>query len=153
MAQLDKGAQNNDTYITLDTYSSAKGDPGGFGFGGTGSFGGGYGIGGNGPHPDREPHRQAHYRTEARPGVELDDQSAVIRPDVSDEEHRDYPRWLDGFPHSFQGWGPSAPDYDHEVDHDAQAEAIGGEGPSPENSRMQFAADPFATSLVWNPPR
>ena len=152
MGQHDRHSRDRETYTTLDTYSAAKGDAAGFGFGSVGVFGGGYGIGGNGPQPAGEPQGQAHYRKEAKPGVELADGDGVISAPSVDDGDRDYPRWLEGFPHSFHGWGPNAPDYDAHVEHDdksgAQSDATSGTA----HLALTSGAQPFATGFVWNRP-
>lgn len=152
---------SNDTpshegYITLDSFSGDKGDPGGFGFGGANGVTGGFGVGGAGPQPGLEPHRQAHYRERAVPGANTNDRITVARhplhPDADGNE--DYPVWLEGFPHSFHGWGPNAPDYDARVEAAKKATARKADAPIGflEMTVMK-GADPFATGLIWNNPK
>ncbi len=152
MAQHDQNARDSETYITLDTYNAAKGDAAGFGFGGAGGFGGGFGIGGNGPQPEDAVSGQAHYREEAKPGVELGDGEGVITAPNADVETRDHPRWLDGFPNSFHGWGPNAPDYDAHVEHDSRQAAQTDNPAEGAQLFMTSGAAPFATGLIWNRP-
>lgn len=152
MGQHDQTARDRETYITLDTYSAAKGDAAGFGFGSVGAFGGGYGIGGNGPQPAGETQSQAHYREEAKPGVDVAGGTDVISAREIEDEHRDYPRWLEGFPHSFHGWGPNAPDYDAHVEHENRSAAHPDVRRGQAHLALTSGAQPFATGFVWNRP-
>ncbi len=137
-------------YITLDSFASDKGDPGGFGFGGSNGVTGGFGVGGAGPQPGREPHRQAHYRRRAKPGVTLPQVRVSTKgaAGAGQDEHHDYPVWLEGFPHSFHGWGPNAPEYDGSGEQtDVLAQSATHLGFL--EMTVMTGADPFATDLIW----
>lgn len=155
MAQhIPDDTHSHDGYITLDSFSAEKGDPGGFGFGGANGVTGGFGVGGVGPQPGHEPHRQAHYRERALPGADSEEHIAVPHHPLHAEAHDDYPVWLEGFPHSFHGWGPNAPDYDTRVEAANNAKARRAD-PSIGFLEMTVmkGADPFATGLMWNNPK
>lgn len=143
----------HESYITLDSFRSEKGDPGGFGFGGANGVTGGFGVGGAGPQPGLEPHRQAHYRKRTAPSAQPTHKIVRSGAHTGNAQHDhddDYPSWLDGFPHSFHGWGPTTPD-SHPDEHASEHAATEASQPSIGFLEMTVmsAADPFATGLLW----
>ena len=157
-------------YITLDTYNPKKGDPGGFGFGGSNGSTGGFGVGGQGPQPGLDQHRRAHAHDHDSftPGASQNDRVTppVRAAGVDTHQHdADYPKWIDGFPHSFHGWGPNTPDeHAHEQIAPQHDRTVTGDASRADKANatpeirppLLFAIqdfDPFASTLVWTSKR